>query len=597
MLTGLCVAGKSQQNEPASRSASAAAPDPAADESRHAEPAARSASGSESTSAADESERDRSSLKATLSSAAATSEAAKPSPKTDDDGWVPKTPEEREYAELHSESGMVPASNSALNERHDAEAAEVSALAADDRQHSRSTAESALDPASSTANQEREEPRISVPGGNNQDSSPSDLSPTPASSSESGGHETSQSSYESAGGHALRTPADREHAELICNSATVSASDLPLHGNRRAEPNTAQAAPELVTAQSQRAAAAPGAASGAASDSAADSRKHAKVMVESAIATALNTATEQSHQATAESASVATSDSAASDSAEEEAEHAESAVKPASDPEADSAKADKENTKPASETASSSAAKDQREHAMSKPESILAIESTNSATCQATKSVDPPLHLSTAQVTDAIDSELHPEFDKLAPAMSTSQAVNSTQPTAELPGLKPAAQALNNQSSPQASESTQNYTLSGLTQGLKDMTKGFGLGDLTQYADSSLAKDLDGSTHVNQPNDAVGTADAESQKPTESSQLSSPQQDESLPVADLEDLHGETTETIGSDQKYAPILSHPAEDAETAEKKAQPSEETQVTQSHVVSHMHESFSLADRAET
>ncbi|KAL0041673.1 hypothetical protein WJX79_000444 [Trebouxia sp. C0005] len=168
---------------------------------------------------------------------------------------------------------------------------------------------------------------------------------------------------------------------------------------------------------------------------------------------------------------------------------------------------------------------------------------------QAAKAANVTLHPATHHLTDALDSELHSVVGQVAPNLRAADAEFSAQGSVVLPDLDTAKRELDHGDSAESPRSPHT----------------FGLGDMSQYADIDLTKDL------NDPNAAqlVGAdTDSESEPLVEfSGDESVPQveqlpkgddtvpQIESPPVADLDDLHAETPEIIGSDAKYAPVLS------------------------------------------
>ncbi|DBA83627.1 hypothetical protein WJX77_005721 [Trebouxia sp. C0004] len=165
---------------------------------------------------------------------------------------------------------------------------------------------------------------------------------------------------------------------------------------------------------------------------------------------------------------------------------------------------------------------------------------------QAAKSASIALHPSTTHLMDALDSELHSEVSQVATNLRAADAEFSAQGSVALPDLDTANRELEHGDSAESPRSPHT----------------FGLEDMTQYADIDLTKDL------NDPNPVQlvdAETDSESEQPIESSKddsvLQIEQGDdtvpqiESPPVADLDDLHAETPKIIGSDAKYAPILS------------------------------------------
>jgi len=168
---------------------------------------------------------------------------------------------------------------------------------------------------------------------------------------------------------------------------------------------------------------------------------------------------------------------------------------------------------------------------------------------QAAKAANITLHPATTHLTDALDSELHSEVSRVATNQRAADAEFSAQGSVALPDLDTAKRELEHGHSAESPRSPHT----------------FGLDDMSQYADIDLTKGL------NDPNAAqlVGAeTDSESEQPVESSkddsvpQIEQPPkgddtvpQVESPPVADLDDLHAETSEIIGSDAKYAPVLS------------------------------------------
>ena len=167
------------------------------------------------------------------------------------------------------------------------------------------------------------------------------------------------------------------------------------------------------------------------------------------------------------------------------------------------------------------------------------------------KPVSTSLHPGPTELTDALDAQLHPEVAQVAPASHESAADDST----------PAAGSVDRSELAELPESPH----------------AFGLKDLTQFQDASLPKPLE---EPLQAGDLVGAVDhpqqnvvesrdsetrasaqdvessqTDSAQAGESSEPESAQAGEIAQGADLDGLLGDTVENIGSDSRYASILS------------------------------------------